>query len=242
MFETRESISIVTMYSSSAACILLAPGVGILMIAFVATSASVQPRVYCGDLDTLGLSYRVTFPTISQIFEYWPYVAPVVVGSGTSCLFTAVLLSTLLQHPDRLWRPLMAFLAMVSMWGVVGTSLRGEVGWVEDLHIFWTACLFFTSFALLVVSIEPQRPRQRDTISLLVVSATSLVMCVACSIVGSYFTAGSSPYYVAYELLAVGELIYIFSFIIGMHRSMLLHLPFSPLSACDPCVASTLLY
>jgi hypothetical protein len=221
MSYNRGTIILMINRFSASASILLAPGMGMLMFAFVASGAAIHPRVYCDHFDTVGQNYRVSFPTISQIFEYWPYAAPLLVGIGISNLFIAVILKCSISENKYYTTPLMAYLSMLSMWGVVGTSMRGHVTWIKYLHAAFTALLFFNSFTLLWYSVNTQQSRTFSQQNILIIlSMVSLCVCVISGILGPFFVNGSHAYYIAYQCLAVGELSYIFTFSTCMHMAL----------------------
>jgi hypothetical protein len=213
MVANREYITDLVTYTNTGACLLLAPGFGIMMIAFIASGAAVEPRIYCGTNDTL--AYRVTVPTLSQIFEYWPYIAPLLTGTGITCLFTAVVLVSVThaRGPIRL-----AFVSTVSMWGIVGTSMRGDIEWIQYLHVALTSVFFITSFLLLLSLSMLPVSNTPHTYTLLGISAASLIISMVAGITAALAIDASLVYYIAYECLAIGELVYAFFFCTTIYR------------------------
>jgi hypothetical protein len=171
------------------ACVLLVPGLWTLALLFMVSRTSTA---------------HILFPTVSELLEEWPYITPLFFGAGLSSLFIAIVLVS----TD--WQLSLAYLSMVSAWGVVGTSNGANVSQLEYFHVVFTSLLFITSFALLYVCSRSVPSR--------ISAFAALVTAIAASIAIPLLTPASDASNAAYEVLGVSELLYVAIYVGSMRQ------------------------
>jgi hypothetical protein len=157
-----------------------------------------------------------TCPTISDAIETWPHTAAWVLGVGVSNICIGCVFATLLFGDAELHRskcnlvhhavmvPIGAYTSMILMWAIVGTSIRGNVIWINDLHNLVAVLTFVVSWLTVVIfTVQRNRLTDKCCISLNLIATASLV-CIG---------FGSVSDEAAFALmLGIAELTYISSF------------------------------
>jgi hypothetical protein len=170
---SRRTVTVIDR-SSAWGYVLLVPGLWTLAILFMMGRTSNSP---------------ILFPTVSELLEDWPYITPLFFGAGLSSLF----ISIVLVSTD--WQLLLAYLSMVSAWGVVGTSNSGY------FHMVFTSLLFICSFTLLYLC-------NRSTLQC-IIAFTLLISATGASIAIRFLASDSDASNTAYQVLGVSELLYL---------------------------------
>jgi hypothetical protein len=108
-------------------------------------------------------------PTISATIEAWPHISVFILGTGVCNICIATIFVTMLYMekesslghyfliPKDALVPSGAYISMVLMWGVVGTSMRGINADVITLHNIVAVSMFLISYATVLLFVI-QRP------------------------------------------------------------------------------------
>jgi hypothetical protein len=214
-------------------CFLLGPGTLILVISFMICSPGEEAKVYCRDLewypDTTARSDGckmniavdttcnndkiggVHVPTISKTIEYWPYATALVMGTAVLNIFTAVVFDSI-YHNDK-YVPIIWYISAISMWAVFGTSSYGDNLCLYYAHVIATSLLFITTILYTIVIMYYRRLIGKWVpITLLSICLITTIICIVCSLLYSVFPAHGYAEHQIDQVLAISELVYIFSY------------------------------
>jgi hypothetical protein len=170
-------------------------------------------------------------PTISAATEGMPHICVFILGTGVCNICIATIFVTMLymnKHdskgnlcgvPKDALVPSGAYICMILMWGVVGTSMRGSDAGVIILHNVVAMMMFGTSYATVWIFFL-QRPQNSRVacLTLLACCGASIGLIVYGSVVGAAVDIATIERLEGEWLLSIGELTYVgfFSILMGL--------------------------
>jgi hypothetical protein len=214
-------------------CFLLGPGTLILVISFMIHDPSKDARVYCKDMDWYpgttsrldgckmniavdtvcknDISDKIKLPTISKTIEYWPYATILVMGTAMLNIFIAIIFYSI--HYNDIYPRTISYISVVSLLGVFGTSAYGDDMFIYNTHVIVTGVLFITSY-IYIVTVSSLRSilNKYIVIILLTVCSVAMLICIISLILYNFIKKDNYTEYVIDQVLATGELLYIFSY------------------------------
>ena len=153
--------------------VLLGPGTLALVLAFTYTSYKKMTGVYCKELEwypdpvvdenkcLLNVAVDKFCPkdeithfypsTVSEMIEFWPYAASLVLGVGASNMFLAVLMIN--YTIGAVFPIVIAYISYICFWGVIGTSAFGDNDALKYSHYGVSFLLVLTSVVYAVVQL-----------------------------------------------------------------------------------------
>jgi hypothetical protein len=176
-------------------------------------------------------------PTISACIEKWPHVSVFIFGVGASNICIGAIFMSLLYDAKRTENfqlvPIGSYICLILSWGLVGSSIRGGVEWISDVHNIIAVISMVSSFSTATVFVIKQN--ETSNIACLLLLALNIL-----SILGVVLCQGGAFLYkddlqqkaLLGNMLAISELSFTSSFSIlcaylfynGILKSIKLHI------------------
>lgn len=153
----NETVKAMAQFLGFSGALLLGMGTPVIVGIYSYTHTTPRSRVYCKDLDwyaddaasfdtgcrlSIGVDHicpedlkaREYPATISESIEHWPYACSMLIGIGATNAFAGIMITDMLLRKGWIVA-LMAYGALLSFWGVVGSSAYSNDEIItRDLH------------------------------------------------------------------------------------------------------------